>query len=440
MLTLKDALASSSDEDDVLALAQAELKSQGLYEQPVRQYNEAPKVVSKRKRHLEEKRTMKLNKLTNLNKCKHEGFCCKKNCRQFYTPSQVQLLRRSVHSRGAYDKRTFVKARIKVDVDAYNANQETRIGARDPIRTFTLDVCNHAIVDDMTILPLLCPEVSRRVCCRFFRFALGVSLNFIYQPTRRGATMHAQRKKRNLCKAPRSNKRQSVLTWLLQLAQWYQHQPDSNLVLLPFSSRSAVFKLYDDDCKAVENLSSSEPLAQCTSSWFKSVWRSSSATNMIRLRRHLRFSKCDVCVSIRKRKAKTQDPDELKAIRMEERNHHVFVMSERMTYYNRRKTACDKPQSALSLIIDGADWQQYHLPFYTENCHSSGPHTHWHTHTHTHTTHTHTTHTHTLTRTHFRYTYTHTHTTPLTKDALWRVPVYLLGCLVHGRHVSATTG
>jgi hypothetical protein len=194
MLTLKDALASSSDEDDVLALAQAELKSQGLYEQPVRQYNEAPKVVSKRKRHLEEKRTMKLNKLTNLNKCKHEGFCCKKNCRQFYTPSQVQLLRRSVHSRGAYDKRTFVKARIKVDVDAYNANQETRIGARDPIRTFTLDVCNHAIVDDMTILPLLCPEVSRRVCCRFFRFALGVSLNFIYQPGQERQCMLKERK------------------------------------------------------------------------------------------------------------------------------------------------------------------------------------------------------------------------------------------------------
>ena len=370
-------LDSSSDEYDVHALALAECKSHGLCEEPARQDIEVekPKTVSKRNRYLEEQRLLKLNKLTDLDKCKYERKCCKRNCRSLYTPKQVQLFRRSAHVRSAHDKRAFVKARIEVDFDKYEANQETRAGARDPVRTFNLDVCNYAMDDNTMILPLLRPNVTRTVCLRFFAFAMGVSRNFIYQPTRVGPGMQVQRKKRNLTKAPQSNKRQSVVAWLVELAKWYQHQPDSDLVLLPFSSRSAVFKLYDDDCKAIDNFTTAEPLCQCAPSWFKSVWRSCPETSKIRLRRHLRFSKCDCCVRIRNEKSKTQDPDKLKALRLEERKHHVFVMSERLSYYNRKKTACDKPQRALSLIIDGADWQQYHLPFYIEKSHLTGAHT-----------------------------------------------------------------
>lgn len=66
-----------------------------------------------------------------------------------------------------------------------------------------------------------------------------------------------------------------------------------------------------------------------------------------------------------------------------------LIKEERGGYHRRRREARTHPNSCISIIIDGADWQSYGIPFFCERTHSS--------------------------------------------QKLWTIPVYLVGVLVHGR-------
>ena len=93
----------------------------------------------------------------------------------------------------------------------------------------------------------------------------------------------------------------------------------------------------------------------CQLSYFLHVWRNNLATASVRLRKHLRFAKCDECVNLRSEKAETRDFAKLTNIKERERVHYNFVKAERLSYYMRRKVTIEQMHSYCSWIVDGAD-------------------------------------------------------------------------------------
>jgi hypothetical protein len=103
----------------------------------------------------------------------------------------------------------------------------------------------------------------------------------------------------------------------------------------------------------------------------------------IRLRKHLRFAKCDFCVEKRDARAKTLDPKVHEAIRLELNEHYQLIKQERQAYYDKRTKAKMFPEKYLSMIMDGADQSIYQLPYFYQaskttsaalksNCHIEG--------------------------------------------------------------------
>jgi hypothetical protein len=131
------------------------------------------------------------------------------------------------------------------------------------------------------------------------------------------------------------------------------------------------------------------PMVKCSKSWFFHIWRTHIDLKKVVIRKWLRFSKCDECISLREKLGKTRDPDNIKKIQRQMRDHIDMVKRSRAMYYQRRRLAFEEPDKYLSLIVDGADQAQYKLPYF--------------------------------------------HQRSKTTDAAYRSRIYLMGVLMHGR-------
>lgn len=325
-----------------------------------------------------------------------KGACCKQKCCLAYPEAAILDFRHHFYERlmSATDRRFFMKSRVMI-ADLTSQEEHPLLGLvpyGKLSRTFLLDV------PSVHRRPLLDRLAARQlgptfpVCAQFFRFVFGVSWNYIYQPGQPGVEMEVERKKRHCSRPVLDTKSQSVISWIIDLAQWYQKQPDADLTLLPFTSRKVVWTLYQDECN--NGTPESFMMRSCSESYFKMTWRTDPGCRTVRLRKHLRFSLCDDCVDLRSRKKATRDRELLRAIRTEEAFHYGFVKGERLSYYNRKRVSVSEPKRFMSMIIDGADWKAYFLPIFREKSHLT--------------------------------------------DSLFRIPVYLMGSLNHGRGVGAS--
>ena len=187
--------------------------------------------------------------------------------------------------------------------------------------------------------------------------------------------------------APRAApKADSIINWLRMLGSHYMISPDTDLIYLPFPNRECVFDLYCSDMKEICNI---DPTRRCSLTHFRKVWRENIYTKDIRIRKWMRFTKCDTCVDLRELHAKTKCNKRHVNIKTELHRHVLFVRRERDSYYQRRRESVDNPEQVLSIIIDGADQQVYGLPYYYQRTHGT--------------------------------------------DKCHKIPLHLMGVLVHGR-------
>jgi len=284
------------------------------------------------------------------------NVCCKKlQCSAKFSPSEVLVLRQSLINRhqNSVDRRAFLSNR-------YNPGLCTSRGS-GKFYCDTAAMCRlEAFSSGNKHLPVT-PLDLTQVCLSFFCWVYDVSKD---QMRHQLSTRIQPAKRYKVLDSP---KQWSVEQWLVDLSQYYQAQPDSDVVLLPFANRTSVWQMYLLD--AVE--SKFQTVAAVAKSYFPKCWRESGRTKNIRLRKHLRFTKCDTCVDLRERKGRTMDPKLLDAIREEEYEHYQFVKEERGGYYNRRNYAVHRPKDAMSVIIDGADWYNYAVPYFATKTHES---------------------------------------------------------------------
>ena len=301
-----------------------------------------------------------------------DNLCCKKlMCCEQYRPQDVLVLRSALvlRPRGSTDRRAFLSARYQPALSSQQRGSGMFLcDTPDACRLFS------AIRgEDEQGLPLL-PRATQRVCANFFHWAYDVSR------TQTGGALSSRilrRKRRRDMDCP---KQWEVEQWLVDLSKYYQVQPDSDIILLPFANRASVYDIYKVDEDNDQRVSKS---------YFLKTWRTSRFTKHIRLRKHLRFTKCDTCVELRERKSRTMDRTKLERVRQEEFEHYQFVKAERGGYYKRRLFTCKYPDRALSLIIDGADWYNYAIPYFATKTHET--------------------------------------------SKLYRFPVYIMGVISHGR-------
>lgn len=299
-----------------------------------------------------------------------DNLCCRKlKCCAKYSPQDVLVLRQALlpYPKNSTDRRAFLSAR-------YMQRQDDKARGSGSFKTDSPTVCRlQTFSSGGDTLPLL-PLETIQVCANFFHWAYYVSR----AQTSGDLAGRVHRHKRS--KTKNSYRQWDIEQWLVDLSQYYQLQPDSDIVLLPFANRASVYEIFIADEGKDGNVHSS---------YFHKVWRTSDRTKHIRLRKHLRFTKCDTCVDLRERKSRTMDRKLLDQIRQEEYEHYEFVKAERGGYYLRRKISVQKPDDFLSLIIDGADWYSYACPFFATRTHES--------------------------------------------SKIFRVPVYLMGVISHGR-------
>lgn len=95
-------------------------------------------------------------------------------------------------------------------------------------------------------------------------------------------------------------------------------------------------------------------------------WRTIPALKNIVLRKYLRFALCDDCIDFRERRRFATSDAERAEIKQKEKIHHAFIHEERCSYYWRRNAAIFMKDEYMSIIADGADQSAYGLPHMIE--------------------------------------------------------------------------
>lgn len=229
------------------------------------------------------------------------------------------------------------------------------------------------ITHDIGLVPV-------RVCLRYFLFFFFISRNKIYRNRlakgRFSSTLRAFRdfgeEKRRMC-----------VVWLHNLARYYTIMPNSKKIVIPVPTRRCVFRWYIEDCheKGVEDIPSR--------STFMKAWKSPQCSHIV-LRRWLPFAQCVQCVTLSEKFRNRSTPeDERMQIGQELKDHNEYVRDLRDKYAIRCDTAKTEPHKYLSISIDAADQSHYGIPYFYRRSHA--------------------------------------------EDSMVKVPVHLMGAIVHGR-------
>jgi hypothetical protein len=165
-----------------------------------------------------------------------------------------------------------------------------------------------------------------------------------------------------------------VVAWLINLAQFYLHDPTAARIILPFADKRAVYDMYLHETEDKATLEEYAPCGVPSRSWFYNAWTNNPAANHIKTRKTLRFSLCPQCVEFIETRTHVLDDKERQKVKVAEGIHHAFVRRERGSYYCRRHQATANPEECFSIIIDGADQSAFGSPHHF--VHSKGTITH----------------------------------------------------------------
>lgn len=188
------------------------------------------------------------------------------------------------------------------------------------------------------------------VCSTFIKTAYGVSSN-LFKISRKELY--------NLRPARQANTTFAVESWLHEFSSYYEHMPNSNEIVIPFSEKQDLYPLFLSD----------NPEVLVSKSFFLAVWR--ERCSFIKIRTYLKFAKCDKCVDLREKKASTRDMGQLTQIQNELMAHLEMVKAERSGYKLRQEEAKKHPNQMISMIIDGTTQDNYCLPHFKESTKSS---------------------------------------------------------------------
>ena len=234
--------------------------------------------------------------------------CCKRNCHNRFQPELIESYRLSVLDYAMESRRT---------------------------RIFEYHTQN-LVVD------------SRPCCINYLTNCFDVSRSWLYpNPT----TTDRDRQ------CPKTI---SVLAWFENLkanadvmpdaqAQKHVHRPVA-AYQIPHLKKKEVFKEYMADCKLHPTL-----YLQCTKAHFLTTWKKTYPN--VKLRKYLKFAKCEVCVDCREiKKNPASTSEQKKAACVKQEVHWLWVKKERAGELARQQEAIYSPLDTLTITQDGTDF------------------------------------------------------------------------------------
>ena len=232
-------------------------------------------------------------------------------------------------------------------------------------------------------------------------WAFAISNNKIYQPTHPQAEFSVELSGRRVRSWYDLGASEFIVTWLKDYAEGHLHDPSADSVIILYvSTRAQVYAQYESEFN--EGKRNEYYPVTCTGDmvlpskpYFFRVWRNHPDLKKIVLRKFMKFALCSDCTRIREQRRNCSDPVQRQQLALASRAHHTYVREERASYYFRRHQAIHARDEFLSIIIDGADQAAYALPHFIEKDKNS--------------------------------------------SSALKLPVYLMGALVHGRGCYAFT-
>lgn len=236
----------------------------------------------------------------------------------------------------------------------------------------------------------------RAVCGDFYTYVLGVTKNKLYQPGSPSTSFQTTVPRASLGgQSQKPNKAYYVVLWLLNLSQFYLHDPTADRIILPFADRRAVYDLYEHEMEDEAQRAHWAPWGTASRSYFYRAWREDVNSDRIKVRKTLRFSLCPQCVAFIEARTHTLCETERNALKKAMAEHHGHVRRQRGFYYKHRYQAVSDPDNFISVILDAADQSAFGCPHHY--LHSKGD------------------------------------------DKHWKIATHLMGALVHGRRVHGWT-
>ena len=325
--------------------------------------------------------------------------CCQQFCMHqfgcgFLNQQHVEMfssMRQRFHELDKVAQRQFIRHRLVLKNKELGVR--TNMLYLEPLETL-IYYANHAT---LPLEPSCDKKQMVRVCRQFFMWVFSISNNKLDQPTMEGEFSVAMSGPRvpswydlGACDA--------IEVWLKNYAQGHLFDPShENRIILFVATREAVYEEYCDAFKKKQFLyfpkdKKGVPFLP-SQTYFLKVWRTSAALKKIVLRKFLKFTLCDKCVHFRDMRRVVLGDAEREALNRDAQQHRKYVREERNSYYWRRLLAQERKDEFLSIIIDGADQSAYALPHTVEkDKHGSGQ---------------------------------------------MKIPLYLMGALVHGRGTYA---
>jgi len=283
--------------------------------------------------------------------------CCSRKCFESepLTPLELLEIRHALHSQQDEAQRRGYFQQIQI------ATSPTAVAVQlvNQVRIDDSANDNHESKnrDGRTQLRLYVNDRNLSVCFRYFVWAYNVSNAFVNYRS-------VQRKLRETS-SEGDEKCRLIRQWLNDFAKWHEYMPHENIVQLPYTTKLQVYEYYRQDRKAeaaatLEHKKKLELIAG--SSYFYRVWRTHESN--IVLRRHLKFSICDICARLRRSRDKNITETQLKANSREFILHMGVIKEERRAYYDKRDRAQRDNNSYLSMIMDGSSQYGYNMPHF----------------------------------------------------------------------------
>ena len=138
---------------------------------------------------------------------------------------------------------------------------------------------------------------------------------------------------RRLLSCRRADKEKICLNWLDEFATYHETMPDTDFIQLPYANKRVVYNFFQEDRFP---LPTDEKIS---SSFFYKIWR--KKRYRIKLRKYLRFSKCNTCVRLRPSKENSSDKDKSEQNKKELTWHLEFIKGERNYLYTKRDLALE---------------------------------------------------------------------------------------------------
>lgn len=235
---------------------------------------------------------------------------------------------------------------INTDVDIVNKLRHDIWGGLD------LEVGEIKDMVQRSRVGVLLQSDGKPCCVKFATKAANVSNNFMYgrkSETTGGST------------SDRSRADVAILAWFESLLPIADKMPDTDWYLLSAATMKSVHEWYLEDCEQFPMI-----FVPCQYEWFCTVWRKFYG-DMVKLRRHCKFSKCETCIQERGTKNNRKLTMEVRhAARAKLQEHYADIKVERQMSISKAFDAIREPGEFLSICQDGTNQLPFGYPNFRE--------------------------------------------------------------------------